>query len=101
MRCCELHRIRHEQESRRPYTLPYTGTIAPRVTAFSGDARNRMVRATSSTFGHAAWSALGMSRRLVGVSRIDGATALTRIPLAATSSASATVRVATAALLAA
>ena len=33
---------------------PYTGTTPPRVTAFSGDARNRIVAATSSTFGQAA-----------------------------------------------
>ena len=34
------------------YDLPYTGTTAPRVTRFSGDARNMIVVATSSTFGH-------------------------------------------------
>ncbi len=33
---------------------PYPGTIAPRVTLLSGDARNRIVAATSSTFGQAA-----------------------------------------------
>ena len=56
--------------------------------------------ATSSTFGQAAWSALGMARRFSGVSRIEGATALTRMPCLTTSSASATVKAATAALLA-
>ena len=34
------------------YDLPYTGTTAPRVTLLSGEARNRIVAATSSTFGH-------------------------------------------------
>jgi hypothetical protein len=34
--------------------LPYTGTMPLRVTAFSGEARNMIVAATSSTFGHAA-----------------------------------------------
>src|SRR6185437_11644681 len=81
--------------------FPYTGTTAPRVTLLSGEARNRIVRATSSTVGQAAWSALGMSLRLVGVSRTEGATAFTRMFLPTTSSASAIVRVATAALLAA
>src|SRR5262249_39621754 len=83
------------------HTLPYTGTMPPRVTLLSGEARNTMVRATSSTLGQEAWLALGMSLRLVGVSRIEGATALTRMFLPATSSASAMVSVATAALLAA
>jgi hypothetical protein len=36
------------------YDFPYTGTIAPRVTLLSGDARNRIVAATSSTLGHSA-----------------------------------------------
>jgi hypothetical protein len=45
----------------KPYAFPYTGTTAPRVTRLSGDARNRIVAATSSTFGQAAWSALGMA----------------------------------------
>lgn len=44
-----------------PYAFPYTGTTAPRVTRLSGDARNRIVAATSSTFGQAAWSALGIA----------------------------------------
>src|SRR5262245_17425208 len=30
---------------RRPYAFPYTGTTAPRVTRFSGDARNMIVAA--------------------------------------------------------
>src|SRR5579863_5715222 len=34
------------------YARPYTGTTAPRVTRFSGDARNMIVADTSSTFGH-------------------------------------------------
>ena len=80
--------------------FPYTGTIAPRVTLFSGEARNRIVAATSSTFGQAAWSAFGMASRFTRVSMIEGATALTRMPSLATSSASATVSAATAALLA-
>ena len=33
--------------------FPYTGTMAPRVTRLSGEARNRIVAATSSTFGQA------------------------------------------------
>ena len=32
---------------------PYTGTMAPRVTLFSGEARNKIVAATSSTLGQA------------------------------------------------
>ena len=36
------------------YDLPYTGTMAPRVTRLSGEARNTIVAATSSTFGHSA-----------------------------------------------
>src|SRR5215210_5565197 len=32
--------------------LPYTGTTAPEVTQFSGEARNRIVRAISSALGH-------------------------------------------------
>src|SRR5262245_12493594 len=82
------------------YDFPYTGTTPPRVTRLSGEARNRMLAAPSSTFGHAAWSALGMAWRLAGVSIIDGATALTRIPSRTTSSERATVSAATAALLA-
>jgi len=35
--------------ARKPYAFPYTGTTAPRVTRLSGDARNRIVAATSST----------------------------------------------------
>src|ERR1700723_2603152 len=76
------------------YTFPYAGTTAPRVTAFCGEARKTIVAATSSTFGHASKSALGIELRLAGVSMIDGATAFTRIPSGATSSASATVRAA-------
>ena len=48
------------------HALPYTGTIAPRVTAFSGDARNRIVAATSSTFGQLAKSAFGIDARFAG-----------------------------------
>ena len=36
------------------YDFPYTGTMAPRVTRLSGEARNTIVAATSSTFGHSA-----------------------------------------------
>jgi hypothetical protein len=46
---------------RKPYVFPYTGTTAPRVTRLSGDARNMIVAATSSTFAQPAWSALGMA----------------------------------------
>ena len=49
------------ERTQKPYVFPYTGTTAPRVTRFSGDARNRIVAATSYTFGQAAWSALGMA----------------------------------------
>ena len=49
--------------------------MAPRVTALSGEARNRIVAATSSTFGQAAKSAFGMALRFAGVSMIEGATA--------------------------
>src|SRR5215475_8732942 len=87
--------------TRVDHVRPYTGTTAPRVTLLAGDARNRIVCATSSTLGHAAWSAFGIAWRLAGVSRIDGATPLTRMLSLATSSASATVSAATAALLAA
>ena len=56
------------------YARPYTGTTAPRVTRFSGEARNMMVAATSSTFGQEAWSAFGIARRLAAVSMVEGAT---------------------------
>ena len=46
---------------RKPYVFPYTGTMAPRVTRLSGDARNMIVVATSSTFAQPACSALGMA----------------------------------------
>src|SRR5580700_7013798 len=46
---------------------PYTGTMPPRVTRFSGEARNTIVAATSSTLGQAAKSAFGMAARLAGV----------------------------------
>src|SRR5882757_7594885 len=75
--------------------------MAPRVTLLSGDARKVIVAATSSTFGHAAWSAFGMAARFAGVSMIEGAIALTRMPDGATSSDRATVNATTAALLAA
>src|SRR5581483_6803446 len=86
---------------KKPHDFPYTGTTAPRVTLLSGDARKRIVAATSSTLGQAATSAFGIAARLAGVSMIEGATALTRMSCRATSSASATVSAATAALLAA
>ena len=44
--------------------FPYTGTMAPRVTRLSGEARNRIVAATSSTFGQASKSAFGIALRL-------------------------------------
>src|SRR6516164_52402 len=34
------------------HDFPYTGAMVPRVTRLSGEARNKMVAATSSTFGH-------------------------------------------------
>ena len=41
------------REARKRFTIfPYTGTMAPRVTLLSGEARNKIVAATSSTFGH-------------------------------------------------
>ena len=45
----------NERECSAPvsYDFPYTGTMAPRVTLFSGEARNKIVAATSSTFGQA------------------------------------------------
>ena len=58
-----------------------------------------MVRATSSTFGQAAWSAPGIAWRFAAVSRIEGDRVDQDVVLA-TSSASATVSAATAALLA-
>src|SRR5262249_26473058 len=82
------------------YDRPYTGTMPPRVTLFSGEARNAIVAATSSTFGQAAKSALGMAAPLPAGSTIEGATALRRLRSFATSSASTTVSAATAALLA-
>ena len=92
-RRCVLHRVRGTPK--QLHALPYTGTTAPRVTALSGEARNRIVAATSSTFGQASKSAFGIAARLAGVSMIEGATALTRMPSFATSSASATVSAAT------
>lgn len=66
-----------EPSRRDDHERPYTGTIAPRATVLSGEARNRTAAATSSTFGQREWSARGMSARLRGVSMIDGATAFT------------------------
>src|SRR6476659_6602495 len=74
--------------------------MAPRVTLFSGEARNTMVAATSLTFGHLSYFASGIEARLAGVSMMEGATALTRMSCLTTSSASATVNAATAALVA-
>src|SRR6476660_6363749 len=79
---------------------PKAGTTPPRVTLFSGEARKRIVAATSSTLGQASKLALGMARRLVGVSMMEGATAFTRIPSTASSSPSAAVSAATPALAA-
>src|SRR6516162_2212573 len=79
---------------------PKTGTTPPRPTLFSGEARKRIVAATSSTFGHASKFALGMALRLVGVSMTEGATAFTRIPSPASSSPSAAESAATPALAA-
>ena len=55
------------------HAFPYTGTMAPRVTWFAGEARNRIVCAISSGFGQDAWSASGIDLRLAGVSMVDGA----------------------------
>src|SRR5262245_63603101 len=82
------------EEAPKPVTTP------PRLTVFSGEARKRIVAATSSTLGQASKLALGMSRRLVGVSMIEGATAFTRIPSPASSSPSAAESAATPALAA-
>src|SRR5215468_5491570 len=79
---------------------PKTGTTPPRLTLFSGEAKKRIVAATSSTLGQASKLALGMSRRLVGVSMIEGATAFTKIPSPASSSPSAAESAATPALAA-
>src|SRR3974390_2453654 len=79
---------------------PKTGTTPPRLTLFSGEARKRIVAATSSTLGQASKLALGMARRLVGGSMIEGATAFTRMPSPASSSPSAAERAATPALAA-
>ena len=54
-----------------------------------------MVAAISAGFGHRAWSAPGMAARLAAVSMIDGTTALTAMPSGLSSSASASVSVAT------
>ena len=56
-----------------------------------------MTAATSATLGQASKSASGMAARFVGVSRIEGATALTQITSSLSSSASAWVCAATAA----
>ncbi len=50
------------------------------MTRLSGEARNAIVAATSSTFGQPRRSAFGIDLRLAGVSMIDGATAFTRMP---------------------
>src|SRR6476620_1178284 len=81
----------------RIYDCPYTGTSAPRVTVFCGEARKRMIVATSWRLGHLEKSALGIALRLAGVCRIDGTTAFTQIFSAASSSARFTVSEATAA----
>lgn len=85
---------------RGAYVLPFTGTSAPRVTRFCGEARNAIVEATSPSFAHFEKSAFGIAFRFASVSMIEGTTAFTQIPSAATSSASATVREATTDLLA-
>src|SRR6516225_2710621 len=90
---------RHESAMAQFYDRPYVEITAPRVTRFSGEARKRIVAATSSTLGHASWLAFGMAWRFCGVSMIEGATAFTRIPFPTTSCASASVSAATAALL--
>ena len=77
------------------HDLPYTGTTAPRVTVLSGDARNRIVAATSSTLGHDAKSAFGIDWRLAAVSMTYGATAFTRMFSDASSAPSAAVIAAT------
>jgi hypothetical protein len=82
------------------HTFPYTGTMAPRVTWFAGEARNSIVWAISSGFGQDAWSASGIYLRFAGVSMVEGAMALTRMPSFTTSWASATVSAATAAFVA-
>ena len=81
-----------------PYDLPYTGTSPPRAARFWGDASDAITAATCSTFGQREKSALGIAARFAGVSMSDGTTAFTQIPSTQTSSESACVKVAPAAL---
>src|ERR1051326_6324322 len=80
-----------------PHTAPYTGTIAPRVTLLSGEARKAMTSATAAGLTQLLKSASGIAVRLAGVSSTEGATALTQISSAAVSWAIAWVNAATAA----
>src|ERR1019366_10567338 len=50
---------------------PGTGTTAPVVTRFAGEARKAIVAAISSGLGQASWSAVGIAARLAGVSMIE------------------------------
>ena len=75
----------------RCQTRPLTG-ISALVTALAPSlARNRMTLASSFPVTHLAKSACGMSRRLAGVSMVEGSTALT-VTLPLSSAAIASVR---------
>src|SRR5262245_5830457 len=52
--CLAAGPLPHLRRLSRFHVFPYTGTIAPRVTLFAGEARKRIVAATSSTLGHSA-----------------------------------------------
>src|ERR1700693_4200141 len=70
---------------------------APRVTRLSGEARNAITSATALGATQLEKSASGIAARLAGVSRTEGATALTQISSPAVSWAIAWVSAATAA----
>ena len=50
----DVPKLNSSPSSAMLHDFPYTGTMAPRVTALSGEARNTIVAATSSTLGQAA-----------------------------------------------
>ena len=85
----------------KTYDRPYTGTAAPRETRLVGEAKKKIVSATSPVVGHIDGSASGIARRFAGVSMIEGTTALTQIPSPASSSDNDIVSASTAALEAA
>src|SRR5437899_852834 len=69
---------------------------APRVTRLAGEARKVMTSARSAGATQRRWSASGIAARFAGVSRTEGATALTQISSSVVSCASAWVSAATA-----